>query len=224
MNIQELDMEILYILGKTILFYVLLIFILRIMGKREVGELSIFDVVVFFLISELFSLAIDNETKLSHLLLPILLIVILQLITSIVALKSQKFRKLIDGEPVFIIKDGKINQKELKKQRYSIDDLLLQLRDHNVDSLRNVKYAILETNGKLSIVCYDNSNTLFPFPIIQDGIINYRNLEMINKDQDWLLKTLNANKIESYEKVFLFILDNRGPYIILKELENKKQI
>ena len=217
-------MEILYILGKTILFYVLLIFILRIMGKREVGELSIFDVVVFFLISELFSLAIDNETKLSHLLLPIFLIVILQLITSILALKSQKLRKLIDGEPVFIIKDGKISQKELKKQRYSIDDLLLQLRDHNVDSLRNVKYAILETNGKLSIVCYDNSNNLFPFPIIQDGIINYRNLEMINKDQDWLLKTLNANKIESYEKVFIFILDNRGPYIILKELENKKQI
>jgi hypothetical protein len=71
------------------------------------------------------------------LLLPILLIVILQLITSILALKSQKFRKLIDGEPVFIIKDGKISQKELKKQRYSIDDLLLQLRDHNVDSLRN---------------------------------------------------------------------------------------
>ena len=65
---------------------------------------------------------------------------------------------------------------------------------------------------------------MFPFPIIQDGIINYRNLEMINKDKDWLLKTLNANKIESYEKVFLFILDNRGPYIILKELENKKQI
>ena len=215
-------MEILYILGKTLLFYVLLILILRIMGKREVGELSIFDIVVFFLISELFSLAIDNETELSHLLLPILLIVFLQLITSFLALKNQRFRKLIDGEPVFVIKDGKINQKELKKQRYSIDDLLLQLRDHNIDSLRNVKYAILETNGKLSIVCYDNSNTLFPFPIIQDGMINIEYLAMINKDEDWLNSVLKENNIESYKNVFLFVLDNRGPYIVLKELENKE--
>ena len=215
-------MEILYILAKTLLFYVLLILILRIMGKREVGELSIFDVVVFFLISELFSLAIDNETELSHLLLPILLIVFLQLITSFLALKNQRFRKLIDGEPVFVIKDGKINQRELKKQRYSIDDLLLQLRDHNIDSLRNVKYAILETNGKLSIVCYDNSNTLFPFPIIQDGMINIEYLAMINKDEEWLNSVLKENNIQSINDVFLFVLDNRGPYIVLKELENKE--
>lgn len=214
-------MEILYILGKTVLFYVLLIAILRVMGKREVGELSIFDVVVFFLISELFSLAIDNETKLSHLLLPIFLIVLLQFITSFFALKSQKFRKLIDGKPVFIIKDGIINQNELKKQRYSIDDLLLQLRDHNVDSLRNVKYAILETNGKLSIVCFDNSNTLFPFPLIQDGIINYDNLKLIKKDENWLYKKLKENKVESHKDVFLFVFDNRGPYIVLKEFQNK---
>ena len=214
-------MELIYILGKTILFYVLLIAILRVMGKREVGELSIFDVVVFFLISELFSLAIDNETKLSHLLLPILLIVLLQLFTSYFALKSQRFRQLIDGKPVFIIKDGKINQKELKKQRYSIDDLLLQLRDHNIDSLRNVKYAILETNGKLSIVCFDNSNTLFPFPIIQDGKINYEFLKMIKKDENWLNKKLKDHNISS-EDVFLFILDNRGPYIIPKDLENEE--
>lgn len=214
-------MELIYILGKTILFYVLLIAILRVMGKREVGELSIFDVVVFFLISELFSLAIDNETKLSHLLLPILLIVLLQLFTSYFALKSQRFRRLIDGKPVFIIKDGKINQKELKKQRYSIDDLLLQLRDHNIDSLRNVKYAILETNGKLSIVCFDNSNTFFPFPIIQDGKINYEFLKMIKKDENWLNKKLKDQNISS-EDVFLFILDNRGPYIIPKDLEDKE--
>ena len=119
-------MEILIIIGKTVLFYILLIFILRIMGKREVGELSIFDIVVFFLISELFSLAIDNDTKLINVLFPIALIVILQLLTSFLALKSEKFRDLIDGKPVVLIKNGVINQKELRKQRYNIDDLFLQ--------------------------------------------------------------------------------------------------
>ncbi len=215
-------MEILIIIGKTVLFYVLLIFILRIMGKREVGELSIFDVVVFFLISELFSLAIDNDTKLINVLFPIALIVILQVLTSFLALKSEKFRDLIDGKPVVIIKNGVINQKELKKQRYNIDDLFLQIREHDVDSFKNIAYAILETNGKLSIITYEECSSKFPFPIIQDGNVNFNYLKMINKNEEWLKNELIKRNIKSYKDVFLLFLDKSGLVFVLKESNDKK--
>lgn len=215
-------MEILIIIGKTVLFYVLLIFILRIMGKREVGELSIFDVVVFFLISELFSLAIDNDTKLINVLFPIALIVILQLLTSFLALKSEKFRDLIDGKPVVLIKNGVINQKELRKQRYNIDDLFLQIREHDVDSFKNIAYAILETNGKLSIITYEECSSKFPFPIIQDGRVNFNYLKMINKNEEWLKKELIKRNIKSYKDVFLLFLDKSGLVFVLKESNDKK--
>lgn len=215
-------MEILIIIGKTVLFYILLIFILRIMGKREVGELSIFDIVVFFLISELFSLAIDNDTKLINVLFPIALIVILQLLTSFLALKSEKFRDLIDGKPVVLIKNGVINQKELRKQRYNIDDLFLQIREHDVDSFKNIAYAILETNGKLSIITYEECSSKFPFPIIQDGRVNFNYLKIINKNEEWLKNELIKRNIKSYKDVFLLFLDKSGLVFVLKESKDKK--
>ncbi|MBQ9730925.1 MAG: DUF421 domain-containing protein [Bacilli bacterium] len=215
-------MEILIIILKTILFYVLLILILRIMGKREVGELSIFDVVVFFLISELFSLAIDNDTKLINVIFPIALIVILQILTSFLALKNDKFRNLIDGKPVIIIKNGVINQNELRKQRYNIDDLFLQIREHDVDSFKHIAYAILETNGKLSIITYEECSSRFPFPIIQDGKINIDYLKMIKKDEKWLNNELIKRNINSYKDVFLLFYDKTGLIFVLKEPKNKK--
>ena len=215
-------MDLLLIIGKTILFYVLLIFILRIMGKREVGELSIFDVVVFFLISELFSLAIDNETKLIHVLIPITIIVLLQLLTSYLALKSNKFRNIIDGKPVLLIIDGKINQKILKKQRYSIDDLLIQLHEQGFDSFINIKYGILETNGKLSIITNENSILNYPFPLIQDGVVNYEYLNDCKITIDELNAKLLDNKIKSYKEIFLALLIDNQIHFVLKEFDNEK--
>ena len=214
-------MELLIIIGKTILFYVLLIFILRIMGKREVGELSIFDVVVFFLISELFSLAIDNDTKLIHVLVPIALIVVLQMITSFFALKNDKFRNLIDGKPIIIIQDGKIIQKELKKLRYSIDDLLLQVREHDLDSLENIKFGIIETNGKLSIITYENSKINFPFPVIKDGVLNEMALKSIKKDMNWLNIELLKHNAKIKDVYLALFIDNRLS-IIFKESNNEE--
>ena len=99
----------LIMIGKTILFYILLIIFMRIMGKREIGELSIFDIIVFFIISELFSISInDPESSIFKSIIPIIVIVILQLITSKMCLKFSKFRDLIDGKPSLVIKDGKI--------------------------------------------------------------------------------------------------------------------
>lgn len=215
-------MDLLIIIGKTILFYILLIFILRIMGKREVGELSIFDVVVFFLISELFSLAIDDDTKLISVIVPIGIIVFLQLITSKVALINEKFRKLIDGEPVIIIENGIINQKELKRHRYSIDDLYLQLRENGVDSFNNIKFAILETNGKLSIILKENSNLKSPFPLIKDGILNKKLLKTINIDESWIIKEMSILNIKSYNEIFLLLYEKSGLVFVLKEKVDKK--
>ena len=210
-------MEILLIIGKTILFYFLLIFILRLMGKREVGELSIFDIVVFFLISELFSLAIDSETKLTHVLIPIALIVLLQFITSFLALKFDKIRFLIDGKPSILIKNGIIQQKELKKHRYSIDDLFLQIRGHDIDSIDDIEYAILETNGSLSVIRKSDAKTYFPFPIIQDGKLNNDYLKILNISEEWIIKELKDRNITSINMIFLLFIYKDDLFIIFKE-------
>jgi len=215
-------MEILLIIGKTLLFYFLLILILRIMGKREVGELSIFDIVVFFLISELFSLAIDNDTKVINVLIPIGVIVLLQLLTSRLALKSSKIRELIDGKPVLIINKGVLNQKELKKQRYSIDDLLLQIRSYQIDTIEDIEYAILETNGNLSVILKDSFKTKYPFPIIQDGELNIENLKAINKSEQWLINELRKRNIFSYKEVFITLAYKNDLFVIKKETNNKE--
>lgn len=217
-------MEYFEIALKTILFYFLLIFILRIMGKREVGELSIFDIVVFFFITELFSLAIDKDEPIEKSLIPIAAIVIMQLLTSFITLKFSKLRYLIEGKPTIIIFKSKIVQKEMKKQKYSLDDLFSQLREQGVDSIESVEYAILEANGRLSIIKKDDNSGTFPLPIIEDGILSLENLNYINKDKSWLLKELSKHGVKDEKDVFLLLYKKSGSFIVLKSFIDKKWI
>lgn len=215
-------MEYIEIVSKTILFYFLLILILRIMGKREVGELSIFDIVVFFLISELFSLAIGNDEPIEKSLIPIAAIVLMQLLTSFLTLKFSKLRDIIEGKPSLIIQNGLIIQEELKKQKYSLDDLFSQLREQGIDSIELVEFAILEANGRLSIIKKDDNSGTFPLPLIEDGVISITNLNYLNKDERWLFTELEKYKIHSEKDVFLFLYRDNNPLIIFKSMMNKK--
>ena len=140
--------------------------------------------------------------------------VILQVVISKLSLKSVKFRKFIDGTPTIIIKKGIIDFKNMVEQRYSLDDLLLQLREKDVSDISEVDYAILEINGKLSVFKKkDNNRNTFPLPIIIDGKVDFDNLYSIKKSNSWLLNTL-INKNIKVEDVFYSFYQNNELYII----------
>lgn len=207
-------MDFLIITFKTFVIYFLVALIFRIMGKREVGQLGTFDLVVFILIAELVAISIENKNNFFLNLIPVLILVILQIVISKLSLKSVKFRKFIDGTPTIIIKKGIIDFKNMVEQRYSLDDLLLQLREKDVSDISEVDYAILEINGKLSVFKKkDNNRNTFPLPIIIDGKVDFDNLYSIKKSNSWLLNTL-INKNIKVEDVFYSFYQNNELYII----------
>ena len=206
-------MDILIVLYRTILFYFVIAIVYRFMGKREVGELSIMDLIVSILIAELAAMSIEQYNKSVFLsLIPMIVLVLLQIVFAKLSLKHPKLRTLLDGEPSFIIEKGKVNYKELVKQRYNLEDLLTQLRAREIKSLEEVDYAILETNGNLSI--FQNTKE-YPLPIILDGDIDFHVLKEINKDKKWIDDMLNKKKIK-LEDVFYAFYTKDKTFIIKK--------
>lgn len=198
---------------KTIFLYFFIIFVYRIMGKKEVGKLSIVDLIVSVLIAELVALSIEKEeSSLMISIIPIITLVLIQLLMGYITLKSSNLRKIIDGSPTVIIKNGKLNFKEMTKLRYSLDDLIMQLREQQIESIEDVNYAILENDGKLSI--FDKSKN-YPIPLILDGIINFEVLKEIKKDQVWLEDILRKNKV-SLDNVFYAFYTDKKTFIIKK--------
>lgn len=208
-------MNISIIIFRTFFYYILFLVLFKVMGKREIGELGVNDLLVSVLFAEFATLAISNyKEPLLVTLIPTLIIVFLQVIVSFLSLKSIKIRNLVDSSPALIMKNGNINFKEMEKQRYNLEDLLTQVRDKGIKSLDEVEYAILENNGKLSIFLKDDKN-IYPMPLIIDGVINYQTLVDINKDKLWLMKTLK-NEHTSLEQVFYAFYKNNKCFIIKK--------
>ena len=201
---------------KTVFMYFFIIFVYRIMGKKEVGQLSIIDLIVSILMAELIALSIQDEEK-SLLLsvVPILVLVAVQIFVSFITLKNDKLRNIIDGKPIIIIKNGKLNFTEMSKLRYSLDDLLTQLRLQGVKSIDKVKYAVLENNGNLSVF---NDNSDYPLPIILDGVIDYSVLKEIKKDYKWLIGILKKKNIELDDVFYAFYTNNKTFIITKNEL------
>lgn len=212
-------MNLMIVVFKTLFIYVLVAIIFRVMGKREVGQLGTFDLVVFILIAELVALALEHKDGFLINLVPVIILVLLQIVISKMSLKSVKFRNFVDGKPVIIIKNGIVNFKNMVEQRYTLDDLLLQLREKDVRSLDEVDYAILETNGKLSVFKkYDKDKKTYPLPIILDGKVEFDNLYAIGKTKTWLLNTLIEKNISAND-VFYAFTKNGELYIIRKDEE-----
>ena len=162
------------------------------MGKREIGELSVIDLIVSMYIAELVAISIENYTESIWItLLPMIILVVLQIASSKLSLKSKKVRDILDGKPSVIISRGRVNFKEMKRLRYNLDDLLCQLRNESIKSITEVDYAILETNGKLSIFPKED-NTSYPLPVILDGQV----------EEDVLLE---IQKSKNRLKMFLYI-------------------
>ena len=141
----------LFIIGyRTVLLYILIVIILRIMGKREVGELGVIDIVVFVIMAEVAAFALDSpDQKLLQSIVPMLILLAIQLLSSFISLKSKRFRDTVDGEPTIIIRHGQIVEHEMRKQRYNLDDLFQQLREQQIGSVHEVSFAYLEAVGEL---------------------------------------------------------------------------
>lgn len=209
------------IILKTLVIYLFVAIIFRLMGKREVGQLGTFDLVVFILIAEIVALAIEEKDNFFINLIPALILVILQIIIAKLSLKSNKFRDILDGKPVIIIKNGIINFKNMVDQRYTLDDLLLQLREKDVRSIDEVDYAILETNGKLSVFKKeDKDKSTYPLPIILDGSVNFDNLYGINKTKKWLINKLTDEKVKVDDIFYAFYKDKN--LFLIKKSDIKK--
>lgn len=198
---------------KTFILYFLIVLAYRIMGKKEVGELSIIDLIVTILIAELAAISIE-ETKRSifQSIIPIFTLVFVQVTLSYICMKSNKVRNFLDGKPTVIVKDGKVVFSQMTKIRYTLDDLLSQLREKGVKSIEEVDYAVLENSGNLSV--FQNTKD-YPLPIIIDGTIEYDTLKEIKKDIVWLNNILEKNKLD-LENVFYAFYRNKKTYIIKK--------
>ena len=212
-------MDILVALFKCLVFYVVIVVSYRIMGKREVGELSIMDFIVSIFMAQLASISIENlDENIFIALCPILLLVIIQLVSSKIALNSAKTREILDGTVSVIINRGKVNFKEMLKQRYNLDDLLSQLRGSGIKSIEEVDYAVLETSGKLSIFKRsDDSSRTYPLPVIVDGEVDDDVLIQIKKSRGWLNKKLEEEGY-SLEDVFYGFYKENNLYLIKNEI------
>ena len=206
------------IIFRTVLFYFLVVIAYKIMGKREVGELGVFDFIISMLISQLIAICIENyKDPIWFVIVPTLILVLFQIVFSFLSLKSNKFRDILDGKESVIISNGKLNFSEMKKQKYNLNDLLLQLRDKGIRTIEEVDYAILETNGKLSVFQkQDDNNNVFPLPLVLDGVIEKNNLKFINKTRKWLNNELSKKKI-NLDNIFYAFYKDDDIYVIENE-------
>lgn len=211
-------MELFNIVFRTIFFYFFVALAYRIMGKREVGQLGIIDLIVSILIAELVAISIENiNDSIFFTIVPIILLVLLELILAFISIKSRAFRTIFGGKPSLIICNGKINYHEMIKQRYSMDDLLISLRQKEIRNIEDVEYAFLEPNGKLSIFKYNflRLKTDYPMPLIVDGAIQKKALKFIHKSETWLKKELEAKKL-THSDIFYAFCKKKKIFIIRK--------
>lgn len=199
------------VLTRVVFYYILISIVYRLMGKREIGELSIMDLIVSFLLSELAAMSIDNyDSNILISTIPIIAIALIEIITSRLILRNTKIRDIFEGNPSVIINRGKINFKEMIKQRYNIGDLLTELRSRGIKSIEEVSYAVLETNGNLSVFTKKGMNFgSFPLPIILDGEIQKETLQEIDKTTSWIEDFLRNEKITKSEVFYAFYHDEK---------------
>lgn len=188
------------ILFRTLIIYVCLMATLRFMGKRQLGELEVSELVTTLLLSEIASLPITNQDiPISYALIPILTLVALEVVLSGLSIRLPWIKKLLSTRPTFLINKGRLDARMLRTVRISIDELMSQLRQKDVFDLDEVEYAILEPNGQISVVPKATARTVTPSDlnlhpeesgmmhlIIADGVINQRNLTCLGKDHSWV--------------------------------------
>ncbi|AJO22445.1 DUF421 domain-containing protein [Weizmannia coagulans] len=215
--------NLLIIFFRTLLMYFAILIIFRLMGKREIGELSVLDLVVFIMIGEMAVVAIENHSEpVVNTLLPMVVLLGIQIALALFSLRSNRIRKLIDGKPSILISKGKIDEKEMRKQRYNFDDLLMQLRSKDIDNIADVEFAILETSGQLSVVKKSknkNKPASYTEPLIVGGKIQQNNLKKSNKTEAWLRSELQKRGYGDISRISFCSYQDGEFYIDLDDVQ-----
>ncbi|MFC4776494.1 DUF421 domain-containing protein [Paenibacillus sp. GCM10023252] len=236
------------LLLRTIMIYFIVLVIMRSMGKREIGKMSVFDLVISFMIAEIAVIVIeDTDRTMIEGIIPMVTLLGIQLLISFITLRSRSLRQLFDGNPSIIIAKGKLNPDTMRKQRYTLDDLMLQLRENQVYSVADVEFAILETSGKLSILPKEKSAPdnqpkpspqtkkepiipshyryeILPIPLIMDGKVQDKNLEKIEKTRFWLKNVLQEEGVQDIKDVFLCTIDHKDKIYVDSSKKRKPRM
>lgn len=222
---------------RTLILYILVILALRLMGKREIGQLQPFDLVVILMISD-FAVIPSEDIGIPLLagVIPILVLVLMSNLLSYVELKSERARGILNGVPSILIERGRIIEKELIRNCLPLTDLMEELRLKSVPSIADVEFAVLETNGQISILPKSQKRPAtpedlklqtgyegLPSILIMDGKIKYTNLTHAGKDIHWLEKELKKNKLQGAHEVLIASLDSSGQLFIQEKNKYSKR-
>lgn len=217
-------MDMLQIFFRSVIIYAVLILLLRLMGKRQLGDMELSELIVTVLISQVASTPIvDPEKPLWAGIVPVLALLGTELILSLICLKSVRFRAVLSGKPALLIVRGRIDQTQMRRNRFTPDELAEALRNEGILDLNTVDYAILETDGKLNVIpapafrpvtagqmdiAAEDSG--YPMLVINNGRVMEQNLRILGKDRNWLDKTLQAQGLSSPGEVYLMTVDQKG--------------
>lgn len=219
---------------RTVLLYVIIIITVRIMGKRQISELQTSELVVTLLMSDIASIPMqDTDQSMLSGIIPILILVVCEIIISVLMLKNSKIRRAICGKPVVIINDGKVDQTAMTELRMSIEELFEELRQKDVFDIQDVAFAIIETNGKMSVLKKSSSDTVtagqlgvqskdngMQAVVISDGEVAQSSLKFCGLSEEWLNKILKIEKL-SVSDIFIMTADKTKKYNIIKKDGNR---
>lgn len=213
----------LIIFFRAIVLYIIVLVVMRLMGKREIGQLQPFELAIAIMIADLASIPMtDTGVPISNGIVPILGLLVMHLLISTINLKSMKAREIMCGKPRILIYRGKIDEKALKKERFTLNELQERLRDKNIVNISDVEYAILETNGQISVIEKPNKrNTIpedfginpeyegLPYDLVVDGKIMTDNLKILGKNYNWLKKEVLKFGYKP-EEALIVTIDGKG--------------
>ena len=216
---------------RSIVLYIIVLIVMRLMGKREIGQLQPFELAIAIMIADLAAVPMaETGIPISNGIIPILGLLVMHLIISFLNLKSMKIREILCGKPAILIYRGKIDEKVLKKERFTLNELQERLRSSNVVNLGDVEYAILETSGQVTVIQKPDKRTTIkdfnitpeyegiPYDLVVDGKVMYKNLKTIGKDYNWLKKQVNKFNMEP-EEALIVTFDGGSQMFCQKKLE-----
>lgn len=216
---------------RAIIIYIVVLIVMRFMGKREIGQLEPFEFVISIMIADLASIPMTSPgIPLSNGIIPILGLLVMDLLISFLNMKSMIIKKIICGKPAILIYRGKIDEKVLKKERFTINELQERLRGKDIFNIGDVEYAIIETSGEISVIKKPNKRNIIvedlnveaeyeglAYDLVIDGIIQYENLKKIGRDYNWL-----KNEVKKFgfnpENALVATIDGKGQFFCQKKL------
>ena len=201
---------------RTILIYMILLAVMRLSGKRQIGEIQTSELVTTFLLSDIASYPLtDPAIPLLNAVIPIFTIIPLEIIFSFLTTKSARLKKILDGNPSFIVVHGKIQKQEMSRARLSMEDLLCELRLKNIASVSDVDYAILEQNGQISV--FQKKDEPLSHAVVIDGILNQTLLKKIGKNKHWLDRIMKEKNIRDLHNIFLLSVTDSGSITLIRQ-------